>query len=74
MLKFRVFGRKYQDYWIDIHAKDEYNAIDVANGTDAHKWNKLDNDDVIEAVDVYLNDNTSDEYPNMESGIIVGGK
>ena len=66
---FRVFGRKFQDYWIEVQAKDEYNAIDVANGTDAHKWNKLDNDDVIEAIDVYLNEDIS-----MESGIVVGGK
>jgi hypothetical protein len=74
MPTFRVFGRKFQDYWTEVIAKDEFQAIDIANALERHKWNKLDIDDNIEAIDVYLNDDTSDEYPNMESGIIVGGK
>jgi uncharacterized membrane protein YukC len=74
MKTFRVFGRKFQDYWVEVDAKDEYQAIDIANSLESHKWNKMDIDDIIEATDVYLNDDTSDEYPSMESGIIVGGK
>lgn len=69
MPKFRVFGRKYEDYWIEVEAKDEFHAAEVANKKDSNKWNRLSNDDTIEAVDVYLNEDIS-----MAAGIIVGGE
>jgi hypothetical protein len=73
MKTFRVFGRKYQDYQTEVTASDEYEAIEIANKLETHKWYEVKTDDLIEATDVYLDEDTY-EYPNMESGIIVGGK
>ena len=75
MKTFRVFGRKYQDYQTEVIAKDEYEAIEIANKLETHKWYEIKTDDVIEATDVFQDEDTlEDEYPSMESGIIVGGK
>jgi hypothetical protein len=83
---FRVFGRKYQDYYIKVEAKDGFEAIDIANAAEQHKWSMLPDDDVIEAIDVYMDDqsfkdyediklnkDTQDEWPSMKSGILVEG-
>lgn len=74
MPTFRVFGRKYQDYQTEVIAKDEYQAIDIANKLETHKWFEIKTDDVIEATDVFQDGDSEDDYPSMESGIIVGGK
>lgn len=74
MPTFRVFGRKYKDYWTNVEAKDEYQAIDIANALESHKWFELERDDAIEATDVFLDGDSEDDYPSMDSGIIMGGK
>ena len=71
---FRVFGRKYHDYQTQVTAKDEYQAIDIANKLETHKWFEIKTDDVIEATDVFLDGDSEDDYPSMDAGIIVGGK
>ena len=87
---FKVFGRKYQDFYSKVDAKDGYEAIDIANAQETHKWFMLPDDDTIEAVDVYLdeqsdkdfddvsdvqlNNDTEDDFPQMESGILIEGK
>jgi hypothetical protein len=56
---FRVFGTKYQNYYTILEAADEYQAVDLANSLPETAWNSIVTDDVIEATDVYLNEDTS---------------
>ena len=59
MPTFRVFGTKYQNYYTILEAADEYQAVDLANALPETAWNSIVTDDVIEATDVYLNEDTS---------------
>ena len=59
MPTFRVFGTKYQNYYTILEAADEYQAVDLANSLPETAWNSIVTDDVIEATDVYLNEDTS---------------
>jgi hypothetical protein len=79
---YRVFGRKYQDYYIIVSAANEYEAADIANARPEIDWSTVEMDDVIEATDVFLDDDTSadlqlnndtDDYPSMENEILIGG-
>ena len=82
MQTFRVFGTKYITFQTFVSAADEYEAIEIANSLPAHNWSQVEDDDVIEATDVFLDDapskevqlntDTSDDWPTMDSGIIVG--
>ena len=85
MQEFRVFGRKYQDYYTKVNAENAYEAMDIANKQDTIKWFQLPDDDTIEAVDVFLEDNldkedlvgielinSNDEWPDMNTGILTG--
>ena len=59
MPTYRVFGRKYQDYYIIVSAANEYEAADIANARPEIDWSTVEMDDVIEATDVFLDDDTS---------------
>ena len=59
MPTFRVFGTKYQNYYTILEAADEYQAVDLENSLPETAWNSIVTDDVIEATDVYLNEDTS---------------
>ena len=77
MTRFRVFGRKFQDYYLHVEAADEHQAVDLANSRPQHDWFPVETDDVIEATDVYLDEDIqlnkdNNDYPEMGSGIIVG--
>jgi hypothetical protein len=61
MPSYRVFGNKYTEYYTIVEAEDAFKAFDVANKIESHKWFELGTDDVIEATDVYLNEDTSDD-------------
>ena len=56
---YRVFGTKYQNYYTVIEAADQFQAVDLANALPETEWNSIPTDDVIEATDVYLNEDTS---------------
>jgi hypothetical protein len=56
---YRVFGTRYQEYYTIVSAPDEYQAAEIANSRPANEWNQLPLDDVIEATDVYLDEDTS---------------
>jgi hypothetical protein len=56
---YRVFGNKYQNYYTVIEAADHFEAVDIANALSETEWNSIPTDDVIEATDVYLNEDTS---------------
>jgi hypothetical protein len=53
MKTFRVLGEKPMMYWTQVQAKDSYEAYDIADKLTTDKWNLLEQDDVIEPVDVY---------------------
>ena len=53
MKTFRVLGEKPMMYWTQVEAKDSYEAYDIADKLTTDKWNLLEQDDVIEPVDVY---------------------
>ena len=80
MSRFRVFGRKFQDYYLHVNAEDEYQAVDIANERPQNDWFPVETDDVIEATDVYLdeevqlNKDNYDDYPEMDSGIVIVGE
>ena len=56
MPTFRVLGEKPMMYWTEVEAKDSYEAYDIADKLTTDKWNELEQDNVIEPVDVYLNE------------------
>ena len=72
---YRVVGRKMQDYAVNVEAMDPDEAYDLAANMEAHKWSPIETDDVIEPIEVQLTDIqlNNDEWPEMSSGIIVGG-
>ena len=55
---YRVFGTKYVNYYTIVSAADEYQAAEIANLRPGTDWNELPTDDVIEATDVYLDEDT----------------
>jgi hypothetical protein len=56
MPTFRVLGEKPVMYWVEVQAKDSYEAYDIAYKLTTDKWNLIEQDNVIEPVDVYLNE------------------
>jgi hypothetical protein len=44
-------------YWTQVEAKDSYEAYDIADKLTTDKWNLLEQDNVIEPVDVYEEEN-----------------
>ena len=40
-------------YWTEVQAKDSYEAYDIADKLTTDKWNLIEQDNVIEPVDVY---------------------
>ena len=56
MPTFRVLGEKPMMYWTEVQAKDSYEAYDLAEKLTTDKWFLVEQDNVIEPVDVYLND------------------
>ena len=59
MPTYRVFGTKYQNYYTIIDAADQFEAVEIANALPETAWDTVVTDDVIEATDVYLNEDTS---------------
>jgi hypothetical protein len=75
---YKVIGRKMQDYYVNVEAIDPNEAYDIAERLETHKWSPIETDDVIEPIevqltDIQLNNDIEDDWPKMDSGIIVGG-
>lgn len=66
MPTFRVLGEKPMMYWTEVQAKDSYEAYDIADNLTTDKWNLIEQDNVIEAVDVYLDDEEEQLYLKEE--------
>jgi hypothetical protein len=58
MPRYRVFGTKYQNYYTHVSAADEYAAAEAANAYPSTEWFEVTTDDVIEATDVFLGEQT----------------
>ena len=56
MPTYRVLGEKPMMYWVEVQAKDSYEAYDLAEKLTTDKWFLIEQDNVIEPIDVYLND------------------
>jgi hypothetical protein len=80
MPTFRVLGEKMMMYWVELEAKDTYEAYDLADKLTTDKWNLIEQDNVIEPVDVYLNDEEQELYMKEEEVFefdpinVVGGE
>ena len=75
MSKYRVFGDKLIEYYIDVEAANAEEAWDIASNAATHEWIKIETDSVI---DVSFVDNETDlledGYPSMSNDIIVVDK
>jgi hypothetical protein len=58
MHTYRVMGTKYQNYYTIVSATDEYQAAEIANSRPLIDWDEIPTDDVVEATDVYLDEDT----------------
>lgn len=58
---YRVFGTKYVNYYTIVSAADEYQAAEIANSRPSIDWEQVPMDDEIEATDVFLDDDTSED-------------
>ena len=58
---YRVFGTKYKNYYTIVSAADEYQAAEIANLRPETDWDAIVTDDVIEATDVFLDEDTSED-------------
>jgi hypothetical protein len=65
---------------VELEAKDSYEAYDLADKLTTDKWNLIEQDNVIEPVDVYLNDEEQELYMKEEEVFefdpinVVGGE
>ncbi len=66
MPTFRVLGEKPMMYWVEVQAKDSYEAYDIADKLTTDKWSLIEQDNVIEPVDVYLDDEEEQLYIKEE--------
>jgi len=76
--KYRVIGRKMQDYATNVQAANANEAYDIAEDLGSHEWFPIETDDVIEPIevqltDIQLNKDMEDDWPQMGSVIIVRG-
>ena len=49
MSKYRVYGDKVINYYIDVDAADSSEAFDKANESDSSQWFEVEGDQTIEA-------------------------
>jgi hypothetical protein len=70
---FRVLGEKPMLYWVELEAKDSHEAYDLAEKLTTDKWNLIEEDNTIEPVEVYPNDEEEVEEEFMFDPINVIG-
>ncbi len=70
---FRVLGEKPMLYWVEVEAKDSHEAYDLAEKLTTDKWNLIEEDNTIEPVEVYPNDEEEVEEEFMFDPINVIG-
>lgn len=82
MPTYRVFGSRTQEFYTKVTAADPGEAYDIAY-EDPVQWFEVEIDDSIEPYEVFLDEDTSEDeqlnkdednnYPSMESGILIEG-
>ena len=79
MPTYKVYGSKTQEFYTNIPAADPDEAYDIAY-KDPVQWFEVEIDDPIEPhtvelveQDIQLNKDNDDDYPTMDSGILIGG-
>lgn len=78
MNKYKVFGDKLVDYYIDVEANSAEEAWDIASAAGTHEWLQIEKDTTIEVHFVEQleqeTDLLEDGWPNMANDIIVADK
>ena len=79
MPTYKVYGSKTQEFYTNVAAADPDEAYDIAY-KDPVQWFEVEIDDPIEPhtvelveQNIQLNKDNDDDYPSMDSGIIIGG-
>lgn len=78
-MKYKVFGDKLMEYYIDVEANSADEAWDNASAAGTHEWSQIERDNVIEVHFVeQLEEDTldllEDGYPVIENDILVTDK
>ncbi len=78
-MKYKVFGDKLVDYYIDVEANSADEAWDIASAAGTHEWFQIEKDNVIDVHFVEeLHEDTldllEDGYPVIENDILVTDK
>jgi hypothetical protein len=79
MNKYKVFGDKVVDYYINVEATSAEEAWDIASNAATTDWIQMETDNTIQVhfVDNELEDETNlleDGYPNINNDIIISDK
>lgn len=79
MNKYKVFGDKVVDYYINVEAISAEEAWDIASNAATTDWIQMETDNTIQVhfVDNELEDETNlleDGYPNINNDIIISDK
>lgn len=79
MSKYKVFGDKVVDYYINVEAISAEEAWDIASNAATTDWIQMETDNTIQVhfVDNELEDETNlleDGYPNINNDIIISDK
>ena len=79
MSKYKVFGDKVVDYYINVEATSAEEAWDIASNAATTDWIQMETDNTIQVhfVDNELEDETNlleDGYPNINNDIIISDK
>lgn len=56
MPTFKVLGGRTVVYHTTVEASDKYEAFEIANNLTSDQWDELETDNVIEATDVFGED------------------
>jgi hypothetical protein len=54
MTKYKVIGDKLFDFYVNVDASSEEEALDAARDLETHLWQPIDNDRTIQPYDVEL--------------------
>ena len=79
MNKYKVFGDKVVDYYINVEATSAEEAWDIASNAATTDWIQMETDNTIQVhfVDNELEDETNlleDGYPSINNDIVISDK
>lgn len=79
MNKYKVFGDKVVEYYIDVESTSAEEAWDIASNAATTDWIQIETDNTIQVhfVDNELEDTSNlleDGYPSMNNDIVISDK